>query len=150
MSETHQVNPQAPVQCVQGCGFFGNPSTENYCSKCYKEHQDSIKAKKAETPAIQKVEVVEPQLMEIEEPVAAVALQEAPTKKKKKSKKNRCNQCNRKVTLFDSHTCRCEHNFCAQHRLPRDHACEFDVKTFQKDNLAKANPKLTTAKLEKI
>ena len=26
-----------PIQCVSGCGFFGNPSTGNMCSKCFKE-----------------------------------------------------------------------------------------------------------------
>lgn len=28
-----------PVLCLASCGFFGNPATNNYCSKCWKQQQ---------------------------------------------------------------------------------------------------------------
>lgn len=31
---------QAPVPCVGKCGFYGNPKTEGYCSKCWREKQE--------------------------------------------------------------------------------------------------------------
>eukprot|EP00741_Cyanophora_paradoxa_P022453 tig00021489_g21679.t1 len=36
--------PQAPVLCAKGCGFYGNPMTLNMCSKCYRQHESEQKS----------------------------------------------------------------------------------------------------------
>lgn len=39
---SNQMEPHAPVQCRNGCGFYSNAGTEGLCSVCYK---DMIKKK---------------------------------------------------------------------------------------------------------
>ncbi|KAK6143144.1 hypothetical protein DH2020_023492 [Rehmannia glutinosa] len=36
-NETGCQTPQAPILCVNNCGFFGTAVTMNMCSKCYKD-----------------------------------------------------------------------------------------------------------------
>ena len=62
---------------------------------------------------------------------------------------NRCFTCSKKVNLL-GFKCKCGSTFCKTHRLPEDHDCEFDFKELAKARLAKENPNITAAKMEKI
>ncbi|KAI3748518.1 hypothetical protein L6452_11641 [Arctium lappa] len=63
--------------------------------------------------------------------------------------RNRCGSCRRRVGLT-GFTCRCGTTFCGTHRYPEQHGCTFDFKTMGKEAIAKANPVVKAAKLEKI
>lgn len=62
---------------------------------------------------------------------------------------NRCWHCRKKVKLMGV-TCRCGYTFCTKCRQPEDHECDFDFKENQQRILTKANPALSTERLNKI
>jgi len=139
--EKNQTEPQAPadqgpVFCLNGCGFYGNPMTKNYCSKCYKDVGQTLEAEE------KKQEV--PPSVTVENETELVT-----KKRKKQKKKNRCYVCKKKVGIL-GFECRCEFVFCSSHRYPEEHECDFDVKQLQRDIVAKANPVVKASKLERI
>ncbi|KAL9416466.1 hypothetical protein AB3S75_039626 [Citrus x aurantiifolia] len=162
MAEEHRC--QAPRLCVNNCGFFGSPTTQNLCSKCFRDlqlkAQQSSSAKHAlnqtlisssssspspsvdlslrERPATD-VEVA----AEAEKPPAEVA---SPVQSRAA---NRCMTCRRRVGLT-GFKCRCGSVFCGTHRYPEQHACSFDFKEMGKEQIAKANPVVKAEKLQKI
>ncbi|XP_074647919.1 AN1-type zinc finger protein 4-like [Tubulanus polymorphus] len=72
-----------------------------------------------------------------------------PVKTKKKSHK-RCFLCGKKTGLATSYQCRCDNNFCANHRYAEAHDCTFDYKTEGRKLLEQANPVVSAPKLPKI
>jgi len=71
--------------------------------------------------------------------------------KTKQKSKNRCNYniCKTKLGLIPFE-CRCQMNFCAEHRLPENHNCAFDYKTLGKIFIEKNNQKIIGDKILKI
>ena len=71
-------------------------------------------------------------------------------KEKSKSKK-RCShpECSKKLKMTDV-KCRCENTYCAIHRLPESHNCQFDYITMGRGQLNKILPKVVSSKVDKI
>lgn len=64
--------------------------------------------------------------------------------------KQKCHLCEKKVGLL-AFDCKCGKVFCSRHRLPENHDCSFDHKTFEKKILNNAiNVKCEFIKVEKI
>jgi len=155
MSASANAGNDASVPCATpNCGFWGRPSTGNFCSRCYKEKMnekpsDKLKQNKTEEKKLK--ETVEKDAKEIieEKTPAEKCEKEAPTpdtckkddlkaktaegdddkgrKKRKQKNRMRCFECRKKVGLTGIE-CSCGFVFCGVHRYPNNHNCDFDFK----------------------
>ncbi|KAL3624602.1 hypothetical protein CASFOL_031270 [Castilleja foliolosa] len=160
-NETGCQTPQAPVLCVNNCGFFGTASTMNMCSKCYKDlalkqEQASFAASSIQsivngTSATADVTVAEKaKAIVIASPqttLSGPATSEKPEEVKQGPK--RCGTCNKRVGLT-GFNCRCGNIFCSAHSYSGKHECTFDYRAAGREAISKANPVVKAEKLDKI
>lgn len=66
-----------------------------------------------------------------------------------KPKPNICFKCRKKTGLL-GFKCKCENNFCSEHRYAEEHNCTYDYKSESKNILMKNNPQVLSDKLTKI
>jgi len=153
--------PSKPVLCANNCGFFGNPLTSNFCSKCYRDKQKAPSSLDSSSlthtsssspiipfnisPSLPKPEIITPEPPSI----AGGDGGEEEGEKKPQQDPTRCWSCNKKVGLL-GFRCRCEYVFCGLHRYADKHECPFDYKTLGRAQLTKANPVVKGSKLDKI
>ncbi|KAL0410087.1 UNVERIFIED_CONTAM: Zinc finger A20 and AN1 domain-containing stress-associated protein 4 [Sesamum latifolium] len=163
MAEEHGFQaPEGHRLCVNNCGFFGSPATQNMCSKCYrdllsiKKSADFSTPLTAPPPSSSSSAAAQPSLSSPEkaEPsVAAVVVVDQsppmPEQQQPQPPTNRCSTCRKKVGLT-GFRCRCGITFCGTHRYPEKHGCAFDFKAMGREAIAKANPVVKADKLEKI
>ncbi|KAL0484839.1 zinc finger A20 and AN1 domain-containing stress-associated protein [Acrasis kona] len=62
---------------------------------------------------------------------------------------NRCFECRKKVPI-SALKCKCDHTFCAEHRLAEDHNCTFDFKSLYRKKLADDLSKVVSSKVLEI
>lgn len=162
--ETEFQKPEAPVLCINNCGFFGSPGTNNLCSKCYRDvimktqiqslmenspnfiSSSSTSAAAPSEPISQTLKtssISERSVVESSEKKVEIEVEP------KKPVSNRCFLCKKKVGLT-GFKCRCGGTYCPSHRYYESHKCTFDYKTAGRDAIAKENPVVMAEKIDKI
>lgn len=132
------------------------------CSKCYRESQAASEKEIAgltdksgapEVFAEAKIEISpKPELLSQAdaEPVEMVEeLEMDGIDRPVQANRGRCFSCSKKVGLL-GFECRCGYVYCSHHRHAADHSCSFDYASMDRERLAKANPTVAAAKVDKL
>lgn len=134
-----------PAPCKVCYQFYGHPSTDDLCSKCYREK--TIQAIKADT-AKYYVEKKE-QSSSKEDATTEDKSLETQHSNKKIQEIHRCTTCSKKVGLL-GFKCQCGSTYCRNHRMPEHHECTFDFGKVGKERLRKENVVVIAEKVIKF
>ncbi|KAG2229668.1 hypothetical protein INT48_008900 [Thamnidium elegans] len=145
--DNKNTNTITPVLCTAGCGFFGNASFNNMCSRCYKTNSSSSSSSSAvvKSPISKDDTTIIPAIEKSRKHLRSPSPEDSRTnsapassigspahitndEKPVQTNKGRCFKCRSKVPLAKqaANKCRCGYVFCDTHRYPDRHDCDID------------------------
>ncbi|VDL92938.1 unnamed protein product [Schistocephalus solidus] len=140
-----------PRLCRKGCGFYGSPNFDGFCSKCHRDIQATaeqvqsavrLSASSGKGLVEDKPETSNVNLF-LSVELSPAASESAP------KKRLRCLMCNKRVGLT-GFSCRCGGLFCTLHRYSDAHDCSFNYRESGQADIRKANPQVVCSKITKI
>jgi hypothetical protein len=110
---SEEVEEKERLECVNECGFFGDPRNDGYCSVCYKDlhYEESSGQESDESSYESSGESID------EEPKTKVGMSVG-------SEKMTCGYCKKRLHIW--FLCECGKHFCTGHRSPFIHKCSYD------------------------
>ncbi|XP_008776561.1 zinc finger A20 and AN1 domain-containing stress-associated protein 1-like [Phoenix dactylifera] len=150
--------PETRTLCVNNCGFYGNPATNNMCQACFQAAgfaapssppSCSSHEKPRSAPARSPDPAAEGGWGEARGPPAKPDAAAAAAGVTLAKRVNRCAGCRKRVGLT-GFRCRCGELFCAEHRYSDRHDCSFDYKAAGREAITRENPVVRASKIVKI
>ncbi|XP_073010387.1 zinc finger A20 and AN1 domain-containing stress-associated protein 5-like [Typha latifolia] len=135
------------AMCVNNCGFYGNPSTNNMCQACFISSSSPHLSSGHEKP--RSVQIRSPDRAISSRKRAADQSLTVDSTPAKAFKVNRCSGCRKRVGLT-GFRCRCGELFCGEHRYSDRHVCGFDYKAAGREAIARENPVVRASKIIRL
>ena len=147
--------PPSPLKkrklCVNDCGFYGDPKTNDLCSVCYKNSKTVKMTDEDFVVPDEECEGYQGSFEfdnEICEALASTS-EESPNKRPVQENPERCWMCNKRIGLL-GFGCKCGYKFCAIHRHSYDHNCDYDHTADDLNRLRNSNQQLKKNKIDRI
>ncbi|KAF2320699.1 hypothetical protein GH714_030223 [Hevea brasiliensis] len=122
--------------CANGCGFYGSAEYFNLRFNCYNEYQKQEHEINALASSIAHLSLANENIVaaassdrEFQNQDYAIRALASSMAQLSLANGSRCTCCDNRQGLM-GFSCRCGNMFCVYHRLPEDHSCTFDFKTF--------------------